>query len=143
MKTLRLAGFTAACIMLTSLAATSSAEPTQMKMTTDIPEPIVIPDRLQTRIGTLEFFDGLPSDDTVRKAYDFLDFQRGVDIFLNEMRAASMVAIRDGLRELGVEGSNRVAIFETLMDSRSLYLTPNTETVYAMSFLDLEADGQP
>ncbi len=50
-----------------------------MKMTTDIPESIIIPDKLESRIGTLEFFDGLPTDDTVKKAYDYLDFQRRVD----------------------------------------------------------------
>ncbi len=31
-------------------------------------------------------------------------------------------------------------IFETLMDSRSLYLTANTESIYAMAWLDLK-DG--
>lgn len=112
-----------------------------MEMTTEIPKSIIIPDRLETRIGALEFFDGMPTEETVGKAYDFLDFQRGVDVFLNEMRAASMVALRDGLRELGVKRSNQVVVFETLMDSRSLWLTPNAETVYASNFLDLARDG--
>jgi hypothetical protein len=31
-----------------------------------------------------------------------------------------------------------IDIFETLMDSKSLFLTPNTETVYAMTWLDLK-----
>ena len=115
--------------------------PPKMKMTTDIPASIIIPNKLQTRIGTLEFFDGLPSDDTVRKAYDYLDFQRGVDVFLDEMRAASMVALREGHRELGVTKSNQVVLFENLMDSKSLWLTANTETVYASTFLDLKTDG--
>ena len=52
-----------------------------------------------------------------------------------------MVAIREGHRELGVKNSNQVAIFEELMDSKSLWLTPNTETVYASTFLDLKKDG--
>jgi hypothetical protein len=112
-----------------------------MKMTTDIPESIIIPDKLESRIGTLEFFDGLPTDDTVKKAYDFLDFQRGVDVFLDEMRAASMFALRKGHRELGITRSNQVVIFENLMDSRSLWLTGNTETVYGSTFMDLKADG--
>lgn len=32
-----------------------------------IPEKIMTPDRVETRIGTLEFFDGRPSDETVEK----------------------------------------------------------------------------
>ena len=52
-----------------------------------------------------------------------------------------MVALRNGHRELGVTEANQVAIFENLMDSKSLWLTANTETVYASAFLDLGADG--
>jgi len=129
-------------IMLSGFSSTVSAKsaPAKMKMTTPIPKSIVIPDKLETRIGTLEFFDGLPTDKTVQKAYDYLDFQRGVDVFLNEMRAASMVALREGHREIGITKANQMAIFESLMDSKSLWLTANTETVYASTFLDLK-DG--
>jgi len=112
-----------------------------MKMTTDIPASIIMPDKVETRIGSLEFFDGLPTESTVQKAYDYLDFQRAVSVFLHEMRAASMVAMRNGLREQGVTRSNQMAIFEKLMDSKSLWLTANTETVYASNFLDLKKDG--
>jgi hypothetical protein len=31
-----------------------------------------------------------------------------------------------------------VIIFETLMDSRSLFLTANTESIYAMAWIDLK-----
>ncbi len=118
-----------------------SAPPQKMKMTTDIPASIIMPDKVETRIGSLEFFDGLPTESTVQKAYDYLDFQRAVSVFLHEMRAASMVAMRNGLREQGVTRSNQMAIFEKLMDSKSLWLTANTETVYASNFLDLKKDG--
>jgi hypothetical protein len=33
--------------------------------------------------------------------------------------------------------SHTIIVFESLMDSKSLFLTPNTETVYAMTWLDL------
>ncbi len=114
---------------------------TKPKMTTDIPEAITLPDTVVTSIGNLEFFDGMPSDETVSKAYDFLDLQRGVSVFLDEMRAASLVALRGGLRDLGVTQTNQVAIFEDLMDSKALWLTPNSETVYASTFLNLKTDG--
>jgi hypothetical protein len=51
-------------------------------------------DTVETRIGTLEFFDGLPSPETVTKVYDNLDFLRGVEVFLNAMPGASVYAIR-------------------------------------------------
>jgi hypothetical protein len=34
-----------------------------------------------------------------------------------------------------------MALSESLLDSKSLWLTPNTETVYASNFLDLKKDG--
>ena len=60
-------------IMPSGFSSTVSAQsaPAKMKMATDIPESIIIPDKLESRIGTLEFFDGLPTDDTVTKAHDF------------------------------------------------------------------------
>ena len=127
-------------IMGTVQPATTYAEPPTMKMTTDIPESILTPDKFQTRIGTLEFFDGYPSNKTVEKVYDNLAFMRGVDVFLNWCPGASMVAIREGLRDAGATRNGIVGIFETLMDSKSLFLTPNTESVYTITWLDL-TDG--
>ena len=63
------------------------------KMTTDIPTFITTPDRVETRLGTLRFFDGFPDDATVQKVYDNLDFQRGVQAFLTAH--AGGVALRD------------------------------------------------
>ena len=121
--------------------ATTRPQPREMVMTTEIPESIIIPDRLESRIGTLEFFDGLPDEETAEKVLDFQIFQRGVDVFLSQMPAASMVALRNGHRELGIIEAHQVAIFEDLMDSKSLWLTANTETVYASTFLDLGKHG--
>jgi len=49
--------------------------------TTAIPPELITPDRVQTRIGTLEFKDGAPSVDTAQKVYDTLDFVRGVNVY--------------------------------------------------------------
>ena len=47
---------------------------------------------MQTRIGTLKFFDGLPDAETVQKVYDNLDFARGVEAFLAGIPATSVYA---------------------------------------------------
>ncbi len=111
----------------------------KMKMTTDIPPQITTPASVETRLGTLRFFDGFPDDATVEKAYDNLDFSRGVQAFLNALPGASVYAMREGMRSQGADNQT-VLITETLMDSKSLFLTPNTETVYSMMWLDLK-DG--
>ena len=61
----------------------------RMKMTTDIPPSITTPDKVETRIGTLKFFDGFPDKDTVDKVYDNLDFQRSVQAYLTALPAVS------------------------------------------------------
>jgi hypothetical protein len=124
---------TKAILLLLSLAlAIFPASPAfAQQYKTDIPPAITIPDSIETRLGTLKFTDGFPDDATVQKVYDNLDFQRGVQAFLTTMPAASLSAMREGLRSIGVNNSS-IALFETLMDSKSLFLTANTETVYAI-----------
>ena len=43
-----------------------------------VPPSIVTPDKVETRIGTLDFQDGLPSKETFGKVYDTLDFPHAV-----------------------------------------------------------------
>jgi len=105
------------------------------KMTTGIPASILTPDGVETRLGTLRFFDGFPDGDTVQKVYDNLDFQRAVEVFLTAMPAASMSAIRTGLRAY-CPGNSTVMIADTFLDARSLVLTANNETVYVTNWLD-------
>jgi hypothetical protein len=108
-----------------------------MKMTTNIPPEITTPDSVETRIGTLNFLDGFPDDATTQKAYDNIDFQRGVEAFLAAIPGASVYALREGFKSQGADNQT-VLIMETLMDSKSLFLTPNSETVYNLMWLDLK-----
>ena len=94
-----------------------------------IPPILVTPDTVDTRIGKLDFKDGAPSAATADKIYDTLDFTRGLAAFLNSYGGASAYAIRKGLLSIGAE-DNTVTIYPELMDSTSLDLTPNADTVY-------------
>ncbi|MGO6845863.1 DUF1254 domain-containing protein [Rhizobium ruizarguesonis] len=101
-----------------------------------IPPILVTPDKVESRIGTLEFKDGAPSQKTVDKVYDTLDFTRALDAFLNSYGGASAYAIRKGLLSIGAE-DNTVTLYPELMDSKSLFLTANADTVYYFSIVDL------
>jgi hypothetical protein len=61
---------------------------------THIPAKIMTPDKVETRLGTLEFFDGIPTKETAALVYDNLDFLRGVEAFLNGIPAASVEGLR-------------------------------------------------
>src|ERR1700735_4255361 len=124
---------------LGSGASYTQTTPPKMKMTTDIPVAITTPDSVDTSIGTLKFFDGFPDDATVQKVYDNLDSQRGVQAFLSGMPGASLAAMRTGFAKLGVLNGN-ILIYENLLDSKSLFLTGNTDSVYFSTWLNLK-DG--
>ncbi|NIG52985.1 DUF1254 domain-containing protein [Chitinophaga sp. Cy-1792] len=107
------------------------------KMTTAIPPGITTPASVNTRIGTLEFFDGVPTEETAQKAYDQLDYSRGIEAFLNGVPGASMYALKLGCKSIGaIDGT--IAICSDLMDSRSLFLTANTESIYYQTWIDLK-----
>jgi hypothetical protein len=96
---------------------------------TKIPTGLTTPDRMETQIGTLEFKDGAPSAATVQKVHDNLIFVRGVDAFMNSFSGASAYAIRKGFQSVGAEDKT-VLLFSDLMDSNSLFLTANADTIY-------------
>ena len=100
---------------------------------------ISIPDFVDSRIGALEFANGAPSKETVAKAHDHLDFLHGVNVFLNAFAGASTSAVRQGLITAGAE-DNSILIFSQLMDSESLFLTANADTVYFLGVVGL-SDG--
>jgi len=121
-------------VLAVGLLGTASAQ--KMEMTTEVPEGVATPDRLETKIGTLNLFDGVPDEATAQKVYDNLDFQRGVQAYLNSIQVASLSGMRDAYLEFGPANTTTL-LFENLMDSKSLWLTPNTVSVYMACWLEV------
>lgn len=113
--------------------------PPQFKYSTPTPPGIASPDKVETRLGTLNFFDGFPDKAALEKLYDNLDFQRAVQSYLLALPAVSLTGMRAGLASFGPANSTLV-ITEQMMDSRSLFLTANDNTVYSTMWIDLR-DG--
>ena len=127
-------------VVVASLLVTASLgwaqEPLKMKMTTEIPEGITTPDNIQTRLGKLNFFDGVPDSESAKKVYNLLDFTQAYQTFLDGTKIASMDAMRKGILEFGPANTTAV-LFEGLMDSKALFLTANTTSVYMFSWLQM------
>ena len=137
MRALRLTSIGLAGLLAIGLAVTLRAEPPTMKMTTEIPPGIATPDTIETSLGTLKLFDGVPDQATAQRVYDSLDFQRGVQVYLDSIPIASMHGMRKGILEFGPPNTTAL-LFESLMDSKSLWLTPNTTSIYMTSWLELK-----
>ena len=141
MKISKLMNMVLTSLLVSILAATSWAQSPKLKMTTEIPASITTPDQVSTSIGTLKFFDGVPTDETVKALYDNLDRMRGVEAFLAGLPAASTFALYDGPKAIGADRANKIQIWQKLMDSKTLLLTGNTSTLYSFTTLDLKTDG--
>jgi hypothetical protein len=98
-----------------------------------------MPDKVESRLGTLNFFDGFPDNKSAETIFDNLDFQRAVQAYLLALPPVSMVGIREGLAKYG-PANVTIPTFENLMDSRSLFLTANANTPYTWMWINLK-DG--
>jgi len=66
-----------------------------------------------------------------------VDTYRAVESFLSGMPAASIYGLLEGHRGIGMQ-PNDLGITETLMDARSLWLTPQTTTPYVHAEIDVK-----
>ncbi len=138
--------FLMAMVILLAAACNQSSDDNQqvesvpapkMKMTTDIPLGIETPNKLNTEIGELNFFDGVPLKETEKKVYDYIDLHNGVEAFLKGIQIASMEGLKRGILSFGPPNYTAV-LFEDLMDSKAFWLTPNTTSVYMATWLQLD-----
>jgi hypothetical protein len=137
-KTLTAASLLSLLAALGSLGAAHSAD--SPKFSADVPAKITTPETVDTKIGTLNFRNGAPDDTTSALVYDNLDHMRGVQAFLRGMSATSVRAMCNGMDSVGVKANRGFGITADLMDARTLFLTPNTTTVYVVGCMDL-SDG--
>ena len=93
--------FIFAVVATIAAACRLGARDAEPKYKAKVPPSVTTPDTVQTRIGTLKFFDGLPDEATVKTVYDNLDFVRGVEAFLVGMPAANVQGLRRGFIEGG------------------------------------------
>lgn len=128
-------------VYVLTMGSVSAQEAAKPKMATPIPDGIAIPDSVETSIGKLRFNDGVPSDDeTVAAVYDNLDLSRAVVAYLNTIQIASMHGMRKGILDFGPPNETVLA-FKELMDSKALFLTPNTSSVYFFMWTDMTETG--
>ncbi|WOH38591.1 DUF1214 domain-containing protein [Thalassotalea fonticola] len=118
----------ASCIFTSSVIANS-----------DIPANITTPDVVKTQaVGDLHFKDGYPSDETMSKVQRYMYIQRAVNVFTDGIQISSMQAIQVGLESIGATSNKVIPISESFLDSKSLWLTGNTSTPYALFSVDVK-----
>jgi hypothetical protein len=95
---------------------------------------------IDTRVGKLTFESGYPSQETVAKLYDEMDFQRATQAYVWGIPAVGIaewrLAHRDVLKAKNGEMLSYVSFKEKLG-----ILTPNYTTPYIITLVDLEESG--
>ena len=104
-------------------------------MTTPIAPGVATPDKLETSVGTLHLSDGNPDADTVKKIYDNLDQSRALQAYLLAIPIVNQAGMRDSMRKFGPDNQTDV-IWENLVDSKTVELTANDNTVYSFIWID-------
>ena len=123
-------------ILISSFALSFAAGPAFSDVSAETIKSLSAPDTIDTRAGKLEFRGGVPTEEAAQKVRDMLDFTNALNVYNNSFRGASALALVKGFGEIGAKPGD-VVIFSNLMDSNSLFLTANADTVYYMSGLDL------
>ncbi|MFD6396525.1 DUF1254 domain-containing protein [Nocardia sp. NPDC060249] len=81
------------------------------------------------------------SDDDRQRLLEEYFFQRAVQVYLQALPIVNVIALRDGSHGRWGGGYNVLPIWKQRMDSACRVPTPNADVIYAMSYLDLAADG--
>jgi hypothetical protein len=93
------------CSKLLSSAAACAALllPQMAAAEVPIPPSINTPDKVESRLGPLEFKDGAPDAATATKLYDHVDFTHAYNAFVDIMQGVSVAAIRKGMASIGMK----------------------------------------
>ena len=95
---------------------------------------------IDTRIGKLTFESGYPSDETVQKLYDEMDFQRASQAYLWGIPAVGIMEWQLAHREVLKAKNGEMLSFLSFKEKLGI-LTPNFTTPYICTVIDLEESG--
>jgi hypothetical protein len=87
----------------------------------------------------LEFPGDYPTKESSSRLFDELDFQRAVQVYLWALPAMNVDAMRQGSEAAFGAGNHILPVWKDRLNTKTKVTTPNSDVVYAMSYLDLKA----
>jgi len=95
---------------------------------------------VESRLGKIELVNGYPTDETVKKLYDDIDFQRACQSYLWALPLMAMQQWQREQRETFGAGNLDYVDYLTFTDKLGL-LTANATTPYLMAFPNMQNTG--
>jgi hypothetical protein len=93
------------------------------------------------KLANLPFSEGRPTKDSAQTLNDELLFQRAVQVYLWAMPLINTLGMQVGSEKTFGAGYNVLPIWKQRLDAKTLVTTPNSDVLYAMSYVDLGKDG--
>jgi hypothetical protein len=126
-------------VVILLLMTTGSLQAQTGRQYAPIPSSVPTEDKIKSKIGTLEFPQGFPTEETAQKLADELLYVNAVSAYTNTIQGASLWAIRKGFADVGVK-DNEFVVAPEMMDGHALFLTANMDTYYFWGNINLK-DG--
>src|ERR1700744_3674385 len=92
-------------------------------------------------LADLPFEKGFPTEATARSLIDELVFQRAVQSYLWALPAINIWSMKEASEKQFGAGYNILPTWKKRINAKTLVTTPNSDLVYAMSYLDLAKYG--
>ena len=92
-------------------------------------------------LANAPFQGNYPTKQSSQMLLDELFFQRAVQAYLFALPAVNMYAMKEGSEKVFGKGYNVLPIWKERLDAKTLITTPNSDVIYALSYLDLNSDG--
>jgi hypothetical protein len=93
------------------------------------------------KLANLPFAENRPTKETAQALRDELLFQRATQAYLWAMPLVNTLGMKNGSEKVFGSGYNVLPIWKKRLDAKTLVTTPNSDVIYAMSYVDLGKDG--
>jgi hypothetical protein len=92
-------------------------------------------------LANLPFKENRPTKETAQTLRDELLFQRATQTYLWALPLINTLGMKNGSEKVFGAGYNVLPVWKKRLDAKTLVTTPNSDVIYAMSYVDLGKDG--
>jgi hypothetical protein len=93
------------------------------------------------KMANLPFTENRPTKETAQTLQDELLYQRATQAYLWALPLINTLGMKVGSEKTFGSGYNVLPIWKKRLDAKTLVTTPNSDVIYAMSYVDLGKDG--
>jgi len=92
-------------------------------------------------LANAPFSENRPTPETSKLLKDELLFQRATQTYLWALPLINTLGMKVGSEKAFGAGYNVLPVWKKRLDAKTLVTTPNSDVIYAMSYLELGKDG--